>query len=85
MTEAKNIMEQSMEMWEKMASTYTDSMFKAVEKTMEQSSAFQKQINDAVNTAVSAQLEATLTTLKAVERQVEALSSKVDQLLQEQE
>jgi pyrroline-5-carboxylate reductase len=75
------MMEQSMEMWEKMASTYMNSMFKAMERTLEQSTTFQQQINN----AVSAQLGATVAAIQAVERQVETLSTKVDELLQGQE
>ena len=85
MSETKNILEQNIEMWEKMTGTYMDSMFKAMEKTMEQSSAFQKQVNEAVNTAVNTQLEATLAAIKVVERQVTTLTEKVDQLLKGQE
>ena len=85
MSEAKNILEQNIAMWEKMTSTYTDAMFGAVEKAVEQSTAFQKQINDAVVAATGAQFEATLNAIKAVERQVEALSSKVDELTKEAE
>ena len=85
MSEEKTILEQNVEMWEKMSGTYMDSMFKAMEKTMEQSAAFQKQVNQAVNTTVGMQFEATLTAIKAVERQVEMLAEKVDQLLEEKE
>jgi cytochrome c peroxidase len=84
MAQEKNVLEQNVEMWEKMTTTYMDSMFKAMEKTMEQSAVFQKQLDQAVNTAVSAQFEATLSAIKAVERQVETLSSKVDQFLKEE-
>jgi hypothetical protein len=83
MTEPKDFMEKNIEMWERWTSTYTDTMLKAMEKTMEQSAAFRKQVDKAVSTAVSAQLEATLTAIKALERQVETLAGKVDELLEE--
>jgi hypothetical protein len=83
MSEAKNFFEQNMEMWEKWTGSYMDTMFKTVEKTMEQSSSFRKQIEDAVATAVSAQLEGTLKTMKALERQVETLSERVNELLKQ--
>ena len=83
MSDIKNPFEMNMELWEKMSGNYMDAMFKAMEKTMEQSTAFKKQLDQSVTTAVNMQFETTLTTLHALERQVEALSAKVDQLLKE--
>jgi ubiquinone biosynthesis protein UbiJ len=83
MGDEKNILQQNIEMWEKMTSTYMDSMFKAVEKTMEQSASFQKRINETVSTSVGAQLEATMAAMKAVERQLEVLTEKVNRLLED--
>jgi hypothetical protein len=80
MTETKNFFEQNLEMWEKMNTTYMDTMFKAVEKSMEQSSVLRKQIDEAVKAAIGAQMAITLSSIQALERQVEALSKKVDQL-----
>jgi hypothetical protein len=77
----KNILQQNIEMWEKMTGTYMDSMFKAVEKTMEQSAAFQGRINETVSSAVGSQLDATLEAMKAMQRQLESLTEKVDKLL----
>jgi hypothetical protein len=56
-----------------------------VDKTLEGSQAVQEQVNKAVGTAISAQLEATLVALKALERQMESLSGKVDELIEKQE
>jgi len=83
MSEEKSFFEKNMEMWEKWTSTYMDTMYKAMERTMEQSAAFRKQVDKAVSTAVGAQFDAMLTGLKALEKQIETLSTKVDELLQE--
>jgi hypothetical protein len=82
MTEVMNIWEKNIAMWESMTANYTDTMFKAMEKAMVQSTTVQKQVNEAVATATSAQFEATLNAIKAVEQQVEALSTKVEDLIQ---
>ncbi|MBU0490713.1 MAG: hypothetical protein KKA73_07495 [Chloroflexi bacterium] len=77
----KSMFEKNVEMWERATSQYMDTMFKAMEKTLEQSAAFQKQVTAAVNTSVGAQFEATLTAIRTLEKQVEALSAKVDELI----
>jgi len=83
MTE-KTPFEQGMEMWQRMSAGYTDTVTKAVEQAMAQSAGFQAQINHAVATAMSAQLEATLTAIRALEQQVQALADKVDELVKKQ-
>ena len=83
MAEEKNPFEQNMAMWQTWTSSYMDTMFKTVEKTMEQSSAFQKQIEGAVATAVNAQLEGTMSALKALEDQVQTLSARMNELLKQ--
>jgi cbb3-type cytochrome oxidase cytochrome c subunit len=85
MSENWSFFEKNMEMWEKWTSTYMDTMSKAMEKTMEQSSAFKKQVDKAVATAVSAQFDATLAAIQSLEKQVEALSSKIDELLEQED
>ncbi len=77
----KNLWEQNIALWEKWTSAYTETMFKAVEKSLDQSTSFRTQIDKAVNTAMNTQFEMTLTSLKALERQVEILSAKVDKLV----
>ncbi len=79
----RNLWEQNIALWEKWTSSYTDTMFKAMEKTLEQSSTFRGQVDRAVNSAMSTQLEITLSAIKALERQVEILSTKVDKLVEE--
>jgi hypothetical protein len=84
MTEGKTPFDQGMEMWERMSASYMDTMTKAVEQTMEQSTAFRKQVDKSVATAMSVQLEASLAAIKALEQQVQLLATKIDQLLQKQ-
>ncbi len=79
----KNIWEQNIALWEKWTSTYTDTMFKAMEKTLDQSVMFRSQIDKSVNQAVGAQLEMTLAAIQALEMQVQTLSGKVDKLASE--
>jgi RNA polymerase-binding transcription factor DksA len=74
----------NMEMWEKFSTSYMDNMFKMVEKTMEQSQVFKDRVDQAVTEAVSQQLDATLAGLKALQKQVETLSEKVDQLAEKE-
>jgi len=85
MSDDKTMLDQTMAMWERMSATYMDTMTKAVEKTMEQSTAFRKQVDKAVATALGAQLEATLAGLKALQGQIEQLSVKVDELLKRED
>ncbi len=82
MSEQMSFFEKNMEMWEKWTGTYMDTMYKAMEKTMEQSAEFRKQMDKAVATAVDAQLDTMLAGLKSLERQIEALSSKIDELIE---
>jgi hypothetical protein len=77
----EDLAKKNLEMWEQFTSTYMDTMFKTVEKAMEQSQVLKGQVDKAVAAAVSTQMDTTLTTLKTLERQVEALSAKMDQLL----
>ncbi|MFZ5916332.1 MAG: hypothetical protein ACOYZ7_05340 [Chloroflexota bacterium] len=78
-------LKKNMEMWERFTSTYMDTMFKAVEKTMEQSKAFKDRVDRAVADAISGQLDATLTALRAMQTQIEALSEKMDRLMEKEE
>lgn len=85
MSEEKSILEQNIEMWEKMTGSYMDSMFKTMERTMEQSTVLQERINEAVSRTVNTQLEATLSTMRAMERQLASLNEKVDRLLKQED
>jgi len=79
----KNLWEQNIALWEKWTNQYTDTLFKAMEKTIDQTSSFRGQMDKAVNTAMNTQMEMTLTSIKALERQIETLSAKVDKLLEQ--
>ena len=79
----EDLYKRNLEMWEKFTSSYMDTMFKTVEKTMEQSNVFKAQVDKAVAQTVSSQFDATLAALQALQRQVEALSAKVDKLAEE--
>ncbi len=79
----KNLWEQNIALWEKWTTAYTDTMFKAMEKTLDQSASFRGQVDKAVNAAMSTQLEMMLTAIKALERQIETLTAKVDKLVEE--
>ena len=81
----EDFFQQNLEMWEKFTSNYMDTMFKTVEKTMDQSQAFKEKVDKAVQDTVSAQMQATLTALQALQRQVETLNEKVDEMMAKQE
>jgi hypothetical protein len=85
MSEEKSVFDRSMEMWERWTGTYMDTMAKAMERTMDQSAAFRKQVDRAVAMAVETQLGATLTAIRALEKQIETLSDKMDELLKQQD
>lgn len=85
MTEDKNFaekgLERNMELWEKWTGAYMDTMFKAVDRTMQQSTSFQEHLNKAVSMAVHAQSAAMMTALQTMQGQLEQLTNKVDELL----
>jgi hypothetical protein len=85
MSEDKSFFEKNMEMWERWTSSYMDTMASAMEKTMEQSTALRKQVDKAVATAVGTQMDATLTAIRSLEKQVETLSAKIDEMLQHED
>lgn len=78
----EDFFKQNVEMWEKFTTNYMDTMFKTVEKTMEQSQTFKEKMDKAVEDTVAAQMKATLTALQALQRQVEMLNEKVDKLME---
>lgn len=81
----EDFFKRNLEMWEQYTSTYMDTMFKAVEKTMQQSQAFKDQLDTAVSDTVSTQMEATMATLQSLQRQVENLTEKVDEMMEKKE
>ena len=78
----EDFFKQNVEMWEKFTTNYMDTMFKTVEKTMEQSQSFKEKMDKAVEDTVAAQMKATLTALQALQRQVEMLNEKVDKMME---
>jgi uncharacterized coiled-coil protein SlyX len=85
MSEEKTFVEKGMdknvELWERWTGAYMDTMFKAMDKTMEQSNAFQEHVNKAVSVAFHAQSSAMMTMLETMQGQLEKLTNKVDELL----
>jgi limonene-1,2-epoxide hydrolase len=79
-----DFVKKNIEMWEKFTSTYMDTMFKTVERTMDQSQVLRERVDKAVEEAVSTQMEATMQMLEAMGRQLEALSQKVDKMMEQE-
>jgi hypothetical protein len=52
---------------------------------MEQSTAFREQMDKAVAKTFSAQFDAMLTAMNALQRQVEMLNDRIDEMLEERE
>jgi hypothetical protein len=75
----------NMEMWEQYTSSYMDTMFKTVEKTLEQSKMFKDAVDKSVASAMETQVEATKAALDSIEKQMEDLTSKVDELITKQQ
>ncbi len=82
MSEEKSFFEKNMAMWERWTSSYMDTMATAMEKTMEQSATLRKQVDKAVATAVSTQMDAALAGIRSLEKQIEALAGKIDEMLE---
>lgn len=74
----------NIEMWENFTGAYMDTMFRMVEKTMDQSQVFKEQMDRVANEAVSNQLNVTMTALEALQKQMEAVSEKLDKLMESQ-
>ena len=72
-------------MWEQFTSSYMDTMFKTVEKTLDQSKVFREAVDKSVASAMEAQVEATKTTLDSIQKQMADLTSKVDELIEKQQ
>jgi len=78
----EDFFKQNVEMWEKFTTNYMDTMFKTVERTMDQSQAFKEKMDKTVQDTVSSQMQATLTALQALQRQMEVLTEKVDKMME---
>jgi hypothetical protein len=83
----EKVLQESLKVWEQFASSYTDMMFTAMERTVKQSQTFKEQIDQAANRALKAwrlsvptdqrQLVESLTSLQA---QIQTLTEKVEKL-----
>ena len=72
----------NIELWEQFTTSYVDTMFKMVGKTMDQSQAFQEQMEKVVDDTVSQQMNATMAAIQAMQKQMEVLSGKMDEILE---
>ena len=72
----------NIELWEQFTTSYVDTMFKMVGKTMDQSQAFQEQMEKVVDEAVSQQMNAATAAIQAMQKQMEVLSGKMDEMLE---
>ncbi|RME44517.1 MAG: hypothetical protein D6791_12995 [Chloroflexi bacterium] len=83
----EKVLRESFKLWEQFASSYTDMMFEAIERTMKQSEAFKQQMDEAVENALKAwQLPVQsdqrqiIEALNGLQAQVQALAEKVENL-----
>jgi uncharacterized coiled-coil protein SlyX len=74
----------NMELWQQFSETYTKNMFDMFEKNLEQSQAFQEQVQSAVNQAVEAQFEMVMTSLKTMQEQMGELSASMNEVTKAQ-
>lgn len=87
--EQQKVLRESFKLWEQFASTYSDMMLEAMERTLKQSQALKQQMDEAIEKSLKAwqlptqagqtQIVAALTDLQA---QVQALAEKIDRLEQ---
>ena len=75
----------NIELWEQFTTSYVDTMFKMVGKTMDQSQAFKDQMEKVVDDTVSQQMSATVAAIQMMQKQMEVLSAKMDELLEKVE
>ena len=80
-----DFVKKNIEMWEKFTATYMDTMFNTVEKAMKQSQVLKDQVDKAVNETLSSQMEATMSMLQVMQRQLETLTEKIDQMMEAEE
>jgi hypothetical protein len=74
----------NLEMWEKFTTSYMDTMFRTVEKTLEQSKVFKDRVDKAVASTMESQMDVTMSSLETLQRQLETLNAKVDELIEKQ-
>ncbi len=70
-------------LWEAFANGYTNVVLKTLEDTREISTSMRDQIDQSAAAAARVYLVVTLSSIKALERQLTELGQKVDQLMQD--
>jgi len=87
--EQEKVLRESFKLWEQFASTYSDMMFEAMERTLKQSEALKQQMDEAVEKSLRAWKLPTqadqgqiVEALNGLQAQVQALAEKIDQLEQ---
>lgn len=74
-----NPFQKNMELWQQFSDSYTKNMFAMFERNLEQSKAFQEQVQSAVTQAVEAQFEMVMSSLKTMEEQIDQISTNVSE------
>jgi hypothetical protein len=75
-----NPFQKNAELWQQFANSYTENMFAMFEKSLDQSQAFQRQMQAAVSQVVNSQFELVMASLKALERQVADLAAQMSEM-----
>ncbi|MEW5987463.1 MAG: hypothetical protein AB1791_12585 [Chloroflexota bacterium] len=76
-----NLFQKNAELWQQFSNSYTENLFTIFEKSLAQSQTLQRQVQEAVTTAVNSQFELTRHSIKALETQVASLAAKLDEVL----
>jgi hypothetical protein len=80
----ENPFQKNMELWQQFSDSYTKNMFAMFEKNLEQSKAFQDQVQSAVNQAVETQFEMIMTSLKTMQEQIGEISANMGEVTKAQ-
>lgn len=80
----KNVARRNVEVSEEYTAAYMKTVFSTMARTMEPSQAVQQKVDVVVQEVVSNQMELTIATLRALQRQVEALNVQVDEMMKKQ-
>ena len=75
-----NPFQKNMELWQQFSDSYTKNMFAMFERNLEQSKAFQEQVQSAVTQAVEAQFEMVMSSLKTMEEQIGEISENLGEV-----
>jgi hypothetical protein len=80
----ENPFQKNMELWQQFSDSYTKNVFAMFEKNLEQSKAFQEQVQAAVNQAVETQFEMIMTSLKTMQEQIGEISANLGEVAKAQ-